>query len=189
MPWLISSTTRNGDFANSWSDIRYRIVDTARSPPDCRWPVRSCSCSVSLKTWKGTPPKMLVVGVGVHKHLYDQKRSHLNLTRISIPHCSKFSCSLIVTSPVQSISVINCQWMLQTIVYISAATHPGMLLKTWHWSFLLESVILAPISSERQVYLILSPVTRISLRLPYPQLCNVGINGIQSSFSVYHVAL
>jgi hypothetical protein len=31
LPWFISSTTRNGQLVRSWSDTRYRMVETDRS--------------------------------------------------------------------------------------------------------------------------------------------------------------
>ena len=42
MPWLISSTTLNGALVSSWSEMRYSMVLTDLSPPDCLCASRMC---------------------------------------------------------------------------------------------------------------------------------------------------
>jgi hypothetical protein len=47
MPWLISSTTLKGVTVTSCSAMRYKMVDTLRSPPDWRLAVSCCRGSLS----------------------------------------------------------------------------------------------------------------------------------------------
>mmetsp|Transcript_2152 Transcript_2152/g.5007 ORF Transcript_2152/g.5007 Transcript_2152/m.5007 type:complete len:315 (-) Transcript_2152:2507-3451(-) len=79
MPWLISSTTRNGARVSSCSEMRYSIVDTLRSPPLCLVAVRTCMSSAAR-----------------------------NLTQISSFHCSYASPadSLSLTSPAHPMSAM-----------------------------------------------------------------------------------
>mmetsp|Transcript_32227 Transcript_32227/g.102503 ORF Transcript_32227/g.102503 Transcript_32227/m.102503 type:complete len:211 (+) Transcript_32227:90-722(+) len=52
MPWLISSTMRNGDCTHLFRLMRNRIVDTARSPPECTCAESVCrSASLRNLTW------------------------------------------------------------------------------------------------------------------------------------------
>ena len=46
--WLISSTTRNGAGLMFWSEMRYTMVATDRSPPESLPPSpKTCNCSVA----------------------------------------------------------------------------------------------------------------------------------------------
>mmetsp|Transcript_26169 Transcript_26169/g.67660 ORF Transcript_26169/g.67660 Transcript_26169/m.67660 type:complete len:334 (+) Transcript_26169:74-1075(+) len=92
MPWLISSTTRKGHSVTPCSAMRYRMVQTERSPPLCRLAVSTCSSSSSR-----------------------------NFTRIWTSYLSKSSSSFSRTSPAKPIS-LKLIWKVVLILATSSCS-------------------------------------------------------------------